>query len=348
MKITTYIFGALLCLVTTINTYAQDMTTAIGYMQAITDQQQYLMQKSWNYMHTAAHSFDIDKITKAQKELIRGVEKSLDKIKSMPDFGGDTNYRDATTDYFESTLMVFKKEYKEMIDLKEVTLTSYNALENYLELQDLANQKMDSYFDDFNSAHETFANQHGITLIDYHTELAQKIKKSVAVIGYRDQLHLDFFESYIAEINLIASLKHEDASLIQQNNKKLKNAIASGKKKLSNRKSYENDDQLIKTVQGIFDSYQKEAEEHIPVLVNYYEAKEKFAVSEKQMKETPKNKLTQKMVDQYNKAVKEINKASKNYNKTQKKLNDLRGSIVLAWNVISMQFLDTHIPEEDI
>ena len=92
-------------------TVAQDLSTPVGYMNYINDQQHYMMQKSWNYMHTAAHSFDIDQITKAQQELIRAVEKSLNKIKAMPAYNGSTTYRDAAIAQLENNIKVFRKDF---------------------------------------------------------------------------------------------------------------------------------------------------------------------------------------------------------------------------------------------
>ena len=329
-------------------TVAQDLSTPVGYMNYINDQQHYMMQKSWNYMHTAAHSFDIDQITKAQQELIRAVEKSLEKIKEMPAYNGNTTYRDATVAQLENNIKVFRKEYKDMIDLKEVTLTSFNALENYLQLKELANEKLDEYYENFKQAHRNFAAQNNITLIDFNSELSQKIKKSVEVIEYKDQLHLNFFESYIAEINIIESLKHEDATLLKQLNNKLIAALEKGVRSLKDKKPYNNDDQLIVAVRSIFDFYKEETTKHIPVMINYFETKERFLELEKLMKKTPQKKLTQKRIDDYNKSVEEINKVGKDYNVTQTKLNELRSNIVLNWNVLSVNFLDTHIPKEGI
>lgn len=346
MKHTKYHIAIIISIVWSYISIAQEFTTPLDYLNYISQQQEYLMQKSWDYTHTVAHSKSISKIDKGQKELIRAVEKSLSKIKKMPAFANNSELRDAVVTYLEGNLSVYKNEYQKMIDLKEVTLTSYNALENYLQIRELANKKLDTNLETYRQAQQHFADAFGITLMNVETDLSKKIDKANEVIDYQDQLYLIFFKSLIAEDKLIESFAHEDAALIEKNNEELKKAITEGRKKLIDYPNFEGDNTLTQTVAAIFSFYEEETNTHIPELLNYYQAKEKFEAMDTAIKEMPQSQRTAKVIDAYNKSVKEMNKEVKGFNKTQQKLNTLRSKTLLGWNANTLTFFDHHIPKE--
>lgn len=344
MKNTIYLF----CTVTLLffsKIQSQEFNSPLDYMEYITNLQRPIMKKSWGYIQAFAHNTPSKEVDKAHIDLIKSLDVGLAKIEAMPAYNQDADFRDIGITYFKNMRDVFKTEYDEMKDLKDDMLLIYEALEEYMELRDTANSKMDAFLSKFQVAQSKFANKHKIILTNDNSDLAKKIKKSAEVIAYRDQLHLLFFRSYTLDNDISDALQSENILQIETANKKLIHSIATGLSKLTNQTAYENDDTLKKTVSIILKKYDQEATIHIPEIIKYYQIISDFKDAENKINTTPEDKRTEKMIDDYNNGVDKVNKAGKKYSKAINQVNEIKAEVILKWNTEWPKFLDRHIPK---
>jgi hypothetical protein len=140
-------------------------SSAIEYNDAIVEQQNLIIEKMLSF--STAAQLNTASAERERKQLIEQCQKSIEVLKTMPDFQGDTELRDRGIDLFHYYKGIAENEFGEMLsivaqDALDFTEEDFMRLE-YLEHQISQNElPLDAGFQD---AQQEFAKKHGLPLI---------------------------------------------------------------------------------------------------------------------------------------------------------------------------------------
>jgi len=241
---------------------------------------------------------------------------------------------------------LMKSEYEKIIDMKEVAEKSYDAMEAYVLARELADKKMTEAQQIYEANYIAYAARHNIRLTEGETELGKKMEISSQVFDYYNKMYLAFFKVQINEIYLFEAIEQNDVSAIQQNTNALGEAAKEGKDSIMKIELYKEDSSLMKATVAAFDFFIDEAENKMPILIDFLVQNADFEILQKTVENTPERKRTKELIDDYNNKVKEINKAVGVYNKTNEELNKKRQQIIQELNGANGKFLEKHIPKD--
>jgi hypothetical protein len=219
-------------------------------------------------------------------------------------------------------------------------------MEAYMMMRKLADDKMAESQALYEINFNKFPANHNIEIIESETDLGKKMKISNAVFEDYNKMYLIFFKVYINEIYLLDAIERNDVSAIQQNANALSETAKEGLKILETAESYKNDKSIINATKKTFEFYIDEADNKVPVLVDFIVQNENMNKITEALEKTPERKRTKKQIDEYNKKVKEINKAVKAYNNTNVDLNQNRQKALNGLNMANENFLSKHIPKD--
>jgi hypothetical protein len=327
------------------NATAQPVNTALDYMKYISDVNDAISNDTWDYMSAMSHGKSARKIEKRRKDLLSTMQNAQNKIRKMPGFKGETNYRDSVLSYLSLSYIVFNEDYAKIIDMEEVAEQSYDAMEAYWLAQEKANEKLDKAYDMLAAEQKRFADKNEVTLVARKDKISLNLKIGNAVYSYYQNIYLIFFKAYKQEAYMLDALNKNDIGALEQNRNKLSQFAQDGIKKLDAIKPF-NRDLALKTIcRRMLDFYNTEALKKIPTLTNcklkkdnydkmqvIYDAKGEFLMSKEE-------------ANQYNKALKEYKACFNEYNRTDKELFDTRNRLIDNWNSASSMFLDRHVPK---
>jgi hypothetical protein len=118
-------------------------------------------------------AIDLDKSDQLRQDLVEQCKLSIEAVKKLPDYKGDTRFRDAGVALFTFYKEISEKEYKEMIDVlrkEEIEEADIKLLEA-LELKIGAREEpLDA---EFQAAQKAFAEKHKLSL--YENEIQKEI-----------------------------------------------------------------------------------------------------------------------------------------------------------------------------
>lgn len=344
MKKTKITLMLLLICFTTIAS-AQKFKTAVEYLDFVGKEQQTISRNMWKYTKAVAHSKSDRTINSKRKVLVKSVERAILKISKAQGFDGD-EYKNQVLDYLNFNKDLLNEDYAKIIDMKAVAEQSYDAMEAYMMMRKLADDKMAESQALYEVNFNKFAAKHNIEVIESETDLGKKMKVSNAVFEDYNKMYLIFFKVYINEIYLLDAIERNDVSAIQQNANALSETAKEGLKILETVESYKNDKSIIEATKKTFEFYIDEADNKVPVLVDFIVQNENMNKITEALEKTPERKRTKKQIDEYNKKVKEINKAVKAYNNTNVDLNQNRQKALNGLNMANENFLSKHIPKD--
>lgn len=120
-----------------------------------------------------AFSTDIAESEKYRIQLVKQCEQSVDKIKNMPDYKGNTRFRDAGVALFSFYKDISEKEFKEIINIlnQDKIEDADIALLEFLEIK--IGSKEDYLVGEFEATLQAFAKEHNLSL--YENEIQREI-----------------------------------------------------------------------------------------------------------------------------------------------------------------------------
>lgn len=328
-----------------IQAFAQTFEKPTDYMDFMSKKQQEITENHMSYTSAVAHGKSARKVDKRRKELIASNLEAIKQIKALPDWKGDGALRDSTVSFLNTCYHILNEDYEKIMDLEEVAEQSYDQMEAYIKVQDLASEKWEQADKRVREQTEIFAKKNNINLIaGKQTELGKKVEISGKVMQYHREIYLIFFKCNNQERYLIDALNKGNLSALEQNRSSLEKYATENLVKLSKIKPFNGDNSVVDACRKCLQFYLKEAKEQVPILQDFQAKKETFEKLSKAFQEKG-TKHTQAEVDAYNKGVKDINAATAKYNLTNDFCNKTRTEVLNNWNNSLQKFFDKHIPK---
>lgn len=315
----------------------------VDYMTQISSEFKAIQTATWDYTKSVAKNKSARKVDKNRVELVKTISESIEKVKKVGDFKGQTYYRDSILSYLVMNKAVVSHDYEKIMNLEEISEQSYDLMDAYMAAQEAASDKLAEYGEMVDAVEKKFAAENDIKLIESTDKISLKLKKASEVFDYYNPVYLVFFKSYKQEAYLSDALSKGDVSGMEQNKSSLAAFAQEGLGKLADMKDYNGDPSLKTACTDMLRFYLDEAEKQYPVLIDFQASKEAFEKAKAVIDGKKPNERTQEDLDNYNAVVKEYNNKTAEYNSTINDLNNRRSKLINAWNNNSANFTNKHI-----
>lgn len=324
---------------------AQEFKSPVDYLTFIEKEQSLISKSTWKYTTAVAHSKSARRIDNTRKQLVKSIDVAQKKISALKEgYKGDVAYKDQVLQYMDICKKNLNEEYDKLIDMQEVAEQSYDAMEAYLVMRDLINEKLDAENEKVNNAFNSFALKYNITITEGNSELAKKIKLSNEVFDYHTALYLIFFKVSFTDVNLDNAIKNKDLSAIQQNANTLTQYADEGLEKLKAIKPYQGDSSMITITKKALEFYKKEAQQYVPKMIDFIMFNDKFENAKKTLEAKKANDRSKEEIENYNAMVKQVNKEIDTYNKLNTVNFQEKNTMLNDWNNSGEKFISSHVP----
>jgi hypothetical protein len=323
---------------------AQQFKTAIDYISYMSNIHKEINKNVWQFVSASAHSKHEKKIEMRKSEMLNTVKTSEDKIKQMSDFKGSTELRDSMADYLDLVYKVMNEDYQTIIDLEAAAEDSYDLMETYLKVKDLANKKLDEAGQRIENTEKRFAEKNNINLTTELSEIGKKLEEANKVIIYYNKVYLIFFKAYKQSEFMWDNYGKNDFLAAQQSQGNLLKFAQEGIESLKSVQSYKGDGSLKKSCSEILQFYVKQDVPFFTELSDYNIKKEQFDKIKKIMDSKNQKDLSEAEVKEYNQKVNDLNNSSKKINGKTESQNKKRNDLTDNWNKTAKTFLDNNVP----
>jgi len=340
------IFIFLLLQLMSVMIYAQDFTKSIDYLNYIGAEYNKISKEQWDYTSAIGHGKRDKLIEKRRKDLAQAILDSKRTISKMPGFNKSTALRDSIISSMNINYIIVNHDYAKLVDMEEVKEQSYDAMEAYMLAKELAFDKLAATNDMVLEQYDKFYVDNNIKVNRdaEESKLGKKMRIANKVFDYHSKVYLIFFKSHKQNGYLMDALGKGDINGIEQSRNSLLNYSKDGIEKLKEYVRYEGDETLSTACCQVLAYYADEAETKIPVMMEYFTAKDKFDKIKVTFDKIKPAQRTQENVNTYNNAINEMNAASTKYNAVNNKLNEAGKKVIENWNNKSEAFLDSHVP----
>lgn len=340
-----YFFFLTLGFLINLSGLSQDYSNPGSYMAFFSEQYKNVAKDQWQYARLVARGKGARRIENKRQDLIKTTREAELAIKKLRGFEGDESLRDSVASFFALSYIVLKEDYGEIMDLEEVAEQSYDAMEALIMARELAGEKLEKANKRVMNAQQDFAKRHNVELRENNDELFANLDKASEVFDYYNALYLIFFKSHKQEGYMVEAMNKGDINGMEQNKSALASVADEGLGKLKEHKSFMSDPKLRMACEKVLDFHKEEAEEKMPVVINFFVQKENYDKVKANMEGKKKKDVTQEDVDAYNSATNAFNAAVNEFNTVNNELNAKRDLVLNEWNEAVEKFLDRHIPK---
>ena len=162
----------------------QNFDSPVAYLNAMGNEHQAINKDMWRYINAMAHGKSGRKVENRRKEVLATIKKAQTNISRLPAYKGDRSLRDSVSAYLKLSYQVMNEDYAKIVDLEEIAEQSYDAMEAYMMAKEQANLKLDLANERVNAQQQTFANQHGVRLVEGQSKLGAKLERAGHVFEY--------------------------------------------------------------------------------------------------------------------------------------------------------------------
>lgn len=311
------------------------------YMTNISQEFHKITEAYLFYNSEIAHSKKARAVEKSRQELISTVTNAKKRAMAMPEWDGNGTFRDAAVEFFRIYEIVLKEDYEQIMNLEDIAEQSYDAMEAYMTVKDMASEKLNEANEVVETAEEKFAADFNIKLIQAEEDkITKKAKETAEVNKYHRMVYLIFFKAYKQEVYLTEAQKTGDVSAMQQNQSSLIKVSEEQLKYLDTIPKFKGSASLKEACHNYLMFTLKEAKE--ADFVSYFLEKEKFEEVQKKFKLI--SKPNKEEATEYNQAVESYNNAANKSNKENANWNNLRARALNDWNNESQGFISKNVP----
>lgn len=195
----------------------------VDYSTAIFNAHTAAANKNMEYLQYAVHSEDIAVVEQKRTALIQQIQESLQTVKAMPPFQGDSRLRDEIAGVLQIYLESYQSELQRVNSLKLASKESFEAMEQYLKASDLAEKKLAAASEKARAAQTAFAQKHAIQLVE-DGEKASGAKTLTDLNSYHRAIFLPLFKITKKDTEFSNSLSAQDAAKMERARAELENA----------------------------------------------------------------------------------------------------------------------------
>ena len=177
---------------------AQSFTeNPIDYFIHLNKQHTKFGDKNLEYLQYSVHSEDISLIEEKRKEVIQRLNAAIAQVARYPTYEGDDAMRSELMAVLRVYIESFKGEFNDLNKLKANRYDSFEAMQQYFDARDMAEQKLVKASERYIKAQETFAKKHELILHNGKNEL--QINRIHQVHDYQRLIFMRYFKVYLID-----------------------------------------------------------------------------------------------------------------------------------------------------
>lgn len=334
---------ALFFLFTTLS-FAQDLSTPVGYMDAFAKEHDKMNKTYMAYQSAVAHGKRAKKVEKLRQKVVETINDTRNNTRGLGAYKGDNSLRESSVEYITLVYHVFNDDYAKIVNMEDVIERSYDQMEAYINLQEMTDEKLRQASQKMNVAEKAFAEKYNIKLIDDKSELSQKMATAAKLNHYKNKIFLVFFKCNWQDAVITEAMNNKKVNDIEQARNALIKYVDEGLLALDTLKNFNGDASLAMATRQVLTFYKKTAENDLPKLTDFYLKQENFEKIKKAFDAKPESKRTKEDIDAFNKAVNEVNAAINSFNQTNNKVNQGRKQVLDNYEKAEKEFSDRNMP----
>jgi hypothetical protein len=296
------------------------------------------------YLDAAMHGHNAAAANAKLEDLIKILQKGKTNVAAMPPYKSYAGFRDSVINYLN---MGYKAatSFSGIFGPEEMMAMPFEKAKAIMEASDVLNDKLNIYSALIKREQKRFAEKNGFSIEVEKNPLDLKLLQVKKVLRYYHTAFLIFFKCNRQEITFLDTLNDGNPKSLETVRSRLQQYTEESLRKFDTFPAFDNDRNLVNASKEALQFFESEAKDKFPVIVEYFQKKEKFDKQAAALDNVPQKDRTNKMIDSYNANLNAVKDAGNQYNSTNQELNAKRAVAIKKYNQAINDFFDKNTPK---
>ncbi len=259
---------SIICCSATLNLSAQQSAErAFNYLQAIMGPHEQVSQVNMLFFRCAVHCQDPAQVESYRQELEKLLTTSIEAVERMPDFEEDASLRNESATILKSQLASCQQDYLELNANYAGVNSNADAIEAYYALLEEAERKQAAETERFEQAYQTFADKHGIQLME--STMESEVEFANRVNAYYRSLNMPTLPLQSGMARVMEAVQRSNAQGLTDANAELQEAVTKAKAKVSALEPFAEDDAFRQATLAYIKVLEEASSSHLPAMAKY-------------------------------------------------------------------------------
>lgn len=321
---------------------AQAFSSGIEYLNFLGQQSAKVTEDMWDYTRAISKGKGAKKIANKRLDLVNQLNMAIRNVRSRPAFNKKEYIKAGYISYYQTNLSILNEDYSKIMNLEEIAEKSYDAMEQYIMIQDKAEDRLTEAAAKLQAELQLFANENNITLTEEQTKTSKRLKRAGDAFEYYRPIYLIFFKALVQENNFLTAYTLGKVAELEQANSSLLRFSTEGISALGPIADYNGDQKLKEACMKLLQFLKSESEGLFTEMAAFKLKEINFQKLNTTFSKKKKNELSEDEINQFNEAVADYNQSAKSINPIMEKGNKERAKAINAWNDAVEDFLKKH------
>lgn len=340
INVKTCLLAALLCL----SGITVSAESAVEYNNTIVRELIPAQAATAAYLDAATHGRNVPEANAKLALMVHALETARTHLQAIKPYKGYTGLRDSILSYVELGY-TSAAGFSGILTDEQMSALSYEKMKEYMETSDVLNDRLIAFGAMIRREQKRFADKNGFEIEKEQNPMQEKFKQVQKVFRYYHQVFLIFFKCNKLENSFVEGLTTAKAESLEQTRIQYQQAAEDGLKKIESLPPFDSDPTLGTAGKEALQFFESEAKDKFPLLIGYFQKKEKLDKQAAAINKLAEKDRTDKMIESYNANIKAVNEAIGVYNTTNQELNAKREAVIDRFNKTVVDFLDRNSPK---
>ncbi len=296
----------------------------------------------YEYLQSVTKSRRTRVVERKRQEMIIAIKKNSEYFKTFIPFNNDNEFKDELQHYLDFEYSILKEDFDKIVDMEQIEALTIDQEEAHQMALDLAFEKLDTCFEQFERAEDAFFARYNIKKSTEKDKMSLAIERANDLIEYYNSIHRIFYKVDKIHRQAHEAVQRKDVVALEQLSVTIVSFADEALEKLSNKQPFEGDNELITATKDLVGFYKKEGLGRIPLNVKFNLDKDRFDEAAKKIQSIKSADRTEADVKEYNSAVNDYNKAVKEINKVNSSSTKTHNQMIKRWNDTGEMFFKKH------
>lgn len=215
---------------------AQNFKNPRSYNDFITNEQLKIMHKNVDYLKKSIYSTNAQEIQSAFQAILDQINTSRIQVQKMPSFQSNSQFKNEVILVFKQYQDVYQQDFQKIHFLKKES--SLQALKNYYQAQNEAEEKLVLATQRFQKAQKQFADTYQLVLVENPKHFSQDFSHITQVNKYIRQIQFAYLQTAIPNAYFWEATNQRDVQRMEKQRKNLAREAAQARQTLNQIKNF--------------------------------------------------------------------------------------------------------------
>ena len=247
--------------------FSQDLSSAVDYYNNIVEAQNEVVDPQIVFLSFTLQSDNYSETKRKQQQLIKQLKRIHSKVDKTPAFLDNRSLKFALMDMLNKHISIYENNFAEVVELKNNSYSSYEAMANYFDAHEKAELSLESSHNQFLVALQAFVRRYNLESQGNRLLPPASLEQIREASVFSRDIFLTYFNVYQVHRQFLDAFDEKNSEMMNQLRSKLLRVAAEALRNLESNNGINGDLGYLSSAKQLINFYLLSAGKELGILV---------------------------------------------------------------------------------